>query len=374
MNFRFLGHILLFVGLFALISCSSLLHPSEEMPLIIYPKPPDSTRIQYLTSISSSTHIAKHRTKFAKFVLGEPEVLPINKPYGIAIHESKIYICDLGIDGLDIMDLKNGTFSYFIPEGKGLLKTPINCTLDKDHNLYIADRGRQQILVFDKEGKFTSSIGSGNGFNPTDVFYYDDKIWVSNPAGHNIMVYKLDSVLVTHPKNNETKQYRDSIYYFFDFPNAEIGSTEYLSSPSNIFVTDDKVYVSDLGDCSVKVFTTKGEYLSFVGGNGAQVGQFVRPKGIAVDRENNLYVIDAAFENAQIFNQNGDVLMFFGGSYKGPGDMWLPAKIAIDYSNISYFKDFVDSSFEIKYLIFVTNQFGPSKVNVYAAVKPKHTK
>lgn len=94
-------------------------------------------------------------------------------------------------------------------------------------------------------------------------------------------------------------------------------------------------------------------------------------KGIAVDKENNLYVVDAGFENVQIFNNKGQLLMFFGGSYKGPGDMWLPAKVIIDYDNLNYFQKYVHESFDLKYLIFVTNQYGPSKINIYGFVETK---
>ena len=99
--------------------------------------------------------------------------------------------------------------------------------------------------------------------------------------------------------------------------------------------------------------------------------QMVRPKGIAVDRESNLYVVDAGIENTQIFNKEGKLLMYFGGTYEGPGGMWLPAKITIDYYNMKYFQKYVDPDFVLKYLILVTNQFGPDKLNVYGRVDPK---
>lgn len=63
--------------------------------------------------------------------------------------------------------------------------------------------------------------------------------------------------------------------------------------------------------------------------------------------------------------------MYFGGSYKGEGYMYMPAKVAIDYENLDYFRDFVDPAFDLKYLIFVTNQFGPDKITVYGFVEPK---
>jgi hypothetical protein len=114
-----------------------------------------------------------------------------------------------------------------------------------------------------------------------------------------------------------------------------------------------------------------GEYISAVGSYGAGLAQFVRPKGIALDHEENLYVVDAGFENVQIFNKQGQLLMFFGGPYKGPGDMYLPAKVIIDYHHLRYYEKFVDPAFRLKYLIFVTNQYGPDKITVYGRLETK---
>ncbi len=144
----------------------------------------------------------------------------------------------------------------------------------------------------------------------------------------------------------------------------------YLYQPTNIAVDENFLYVSDIGDNKVKVYTHDGRYVRWLGGYGNQTGQLMRPKGVAVDKEENLYVVDAAFENAQIFNMNGDVLMYFGGPYRGHGDMWLPADVMVSYTGLEFFIRFVDPSFSLKYLIFVTNQYGPDKVSVYGFVGP----
>jgi hypothetical protein len=136
-------------------------------------------------------------------------------------------------------------------------------------------------------------------------------------------------------------------------------------------VTNEAVYVTDFGDFKVKIYNHKGEFLSAVGGFGSAFGQLVRPKGIAVDREDNLFVVDAGFENVQIFNKDGQLLMFFGGSTNSPGGMSLPAKVIIDYEHLSYFEKYVDPAFHLKYLVFVTNQYGSDKISVYGAVEMK---
>ena len=352
MTFRLISYT---IAITLLISCSRSLHPAGgPKTLVIYPAPPDTARIQFLLRISNSADIEGNRGGFKKFILGKKEEQPIGKPYGVAIFNGKIYLCDGLKHGLEIIDLKKNTFENFIPTAKGELKNPINCFVDKNENLFVADGDRKQIVVFNAKGVYHTSFGEKENFKPTDVFIHDDKLWVSNVTGHQINVYSNDS----------------SFKLLFKFPEVNLDSPGYLFSPTNIFVTDEYVYVTDFGDFKIKIYTKEGKFVKTVGTYGEGLGQFARPKGIAVDRESNLYVVDAGFENAQIFDKNGKLLMFFGGNYKGPGDMWLPAKIAIDYDNLQYFEKYVDPEYHLKYLILVTNQFGPDKLNIYGHIEP----
>jgi hypothetical protein len=323
-------------------------------PSVIYPAPPDSARIQFLTTFSSSENTGGKQTGLSRFIFGQSPAKEIKKPYGITVHNGKIYICDTGLGLIEVIDLEKNTFAYFDPQGTGKLRFPINCFVDDEGKLYVADGVRLQVVVYDDNGNYLDALGEKDKFKPTDVFVSSDKIWVSNIKNNKVNVY--------------SKETRKLLY---SFPGTEQGQPGFLYSPANLYVTSDKVYVSDIGDFKVKVYTHDGEFLSSVGGNGSNPGQFVRPKGIAVDHEGDLYVVDASFENAQIFDKEGHVLLYFGGPYKGPGDMWLPAKITLDYHNLKFFQKYTDPAYKLNYLIFVTNQYGPDKVNVYGSIRPK---
>ncbi len=337
---------------FAAIACSPKLQTAHEV--IVYPSPPDTTRIQYLTSISTSRDVEGDKSTFGKFVTGEEVPKPIIKPYGVTMHNDKIYLCDLDLEGLEIMDMKVGSFEYFVPKGLGKLKLPINCYVDSLGYLYVADVKRQQVVIYDENLEYVNGIGLKENNKPTDVFVTHDKIWVANVSNGTIDVYQ-----------------KDSTYQFlYSIPEDNQGEGK-LYQPTNLFVTADKVYVSDFGEFNIKIYDHQGKHLNTIGRYGKNLGQFVRPKGIAVDRENKLYVVDAAFENVQIFNEEGDLLMFFGGSYQGPGDMWLPAKVSISYDHLENFQHYVDKRYLLKYLILVTNNFGPDKLNIYGYVEEK---
>ena len=77
--------------------------------------------------------------------------------------------------------------------------------------------------------------------------------------------------------------------------------------------------------------------------------------------------MDSAFELVQIFDtESGGVLLGFGKFGSLSGGTWLPAGVHIDYDNLPYFSEYVDPRFQAKYLIFVANQSGPFRLNVYA--------
>ncbi len=134
--------------------------------------------------------------------------------------------------------------------------------------------------------------------------------------------------------------------------------------------------MTDLLNFRVQIFDSNDVFLRSVGELGDFPGAMPRPKGIAVDREGHLYVVDSSFEMVQIFDAStGEVLMPFGkfapspgGGSQGlaPGASWLPTGIHIDYDNLEYFRQYVDASFRPEYLVYVTNQAGGSRLNVYA--------
>jgi len=327
--------------------------PSPD-PLVIFPPPPDTARIQFLTHFSSSEDMKGEKSGFHRYLFGEEEPLGIVKPYGVSVHKQKVYICDTGLAGLVMLDLTQGTFAYFIPEGKGQLQLPVNCCVDDAGTIYVADANRKQIVVFDNEMKFIHAFGETENFKPTDVEYHQGKIYVANVREHSVCVY-----------GGENYELIGRI------PGIEAGEEGFIRQATNISISNNILYVSDFGDFNVKQFSLDGALLGIIGGYGSGPGRFTRPKGVAVDREENLYVVDAAFENVQIFNGRRELLMYFGGAYEGAGAMWLPAAVEISYENLSYFQPYVDESFELKYLIYVTNQYGPAKVNIYGFVEEK---
>jgi DNA-binding beta-propeller fold protein YncE len=167
----FMKKILLCISyLLLIISCSKKHGVSVDADnIVVFPSPPDTVRIQYLTTINNSMDAVGGQSAFRNFIFGEPDVLPIVKPYGIAVNNSKIYICDTGIGSIEIIDLEKNTFDYFTPGGIGALKFPVNCSFDNNGRLFVADANRGQVVVFDNDLNYVDAIGIEGDFRPTGI-------------------------------------------------------------------------------------------------------------------------------------------------------------------------------------------------------------
>jgi len=144
-----------------------------------------------------------------------------------------------------------------------------------------------------------------------------------------------------------------------------------LFSPVNLAVDPQgRLLVSDVGGFAVQVFDLEGKFLRTIGKQGVGAGAFARPKGLAVDRAGLAYVVDAATQVVQIFDPEGRLLLFFGQpGATTQGELILPAAVNIDYENTGYFQKYLAPGQQCEYLILVTSQFGPRKVNVYGFLK-----
>jgi len=323
----------------------------EQAAPVFFPPVPETPRIQYLTSFGTEWDVTGV-DRLEIFLYGEREPAKIVKPYGVDIRDGKIFVVDT-IGGLvAILDLVKKKTDTLGTEGQGILRKPVNLAVDEDGTRYVTDRVLERVMVYDAENKYVTAYGDPESWSPSDVAISGDELYVADrEAGQ---VYVLD-------KHSGEELRR--------LGSEGLGKGQFLY-PSNVAVDDDgNIYVSDTMNYRIQKIDPDGNLLQQFGEAGDAVGNFARPKGIAVDREGRLYAVDAAFMNVQIFNPEGKVLLVMGKSGVGPGDLYLPAKIRIDYDNVGLFADRVAPGHEIEYLILVTSQYGPNKINVYGFLK-----
>ena len=315
---------------------------------VFFPPPPQLPRIQYLTSFKGLKDV-ETQSSFNRFVVGELQDVRLDKPYGIGIHDGRIYVCDTNASVI-VLDLAGKSYGGLKGDaGPGKLSQPINISIEADGTKYVADPGRGQVVAFDRNDEYLRAYGAPGGWRPVDAVAFEDRLYVADPANGLVRIFDKES-------GQEIKKIGD-----------QGEPSERLDRPTNLaFDGDGYLYVSDIGRFQVVKFDRDGHFKSTFGQPGDNLGHFARPKGIALDRDGHLYAVDASFNNVQVFGKEGRLLMFFGEGGENPGNFLLPAKIAIDYDNVGYFQKYLQPGFQVQYLILVTSQLGDRPVSVLA--------
>jgi DNA-binding beta-propeller fold protein YncE len=356
-RFRAAPAILLGFGVCLLLSaCAGLGGPKAgegELEYVLFPSPPQQPRIQFLTAYSADLDVLPPLSGFRRLILGDRAGRQLAKPYGVAIRDGQILVCDTKLGVVVVFDLVAQTVEILGEGPNGQLGKPVNIAVDGDGTRYVADSKLNRVMVYDANNRYVRAIGDPEAWSPTDVAIIGKRLYVTDKKNGQV-------VLVEKATGEELRR----------FGQLEGGEGN-LFLPTNLALgVDGSVYVTETGSFRVVKFDDRGKLLQTFGSLGKLIGQFVRPKGVAVDREDRVYVVDASTEVVQIFNADGKLMLFFGGAGNRPGGLNIPAKVVIDYDNVDLFADRVAPGYKIEYLVLVTSQFGANKVNVFGFLEP----
>lgn len=360
MTTRFAIRCTLLAGLVAMTlvgagGCSSGPAATKQAPSNVkyafWPTAPDEPRIQFIGAFNSSEDVsATEASGLEKVVFGKDAVRPayVNKPYGVAMRDGKIYVCDIRGKSVVVMDLAKKQTRLMGITGANRLERPVAIEIADDGEICVADGVYGAVMIYDKNERFVRSI-KVDKMKPASMALFGDRLYISDMGRQKVLIVDRKA-------------------------GKELGTIGTTGDDAGQFrlplgVSTDKqgnVYVTDMMRCVVQKFTPDGTFISAFGKQGDHAGAFVRPKHLAVDSDGIVYVVDAAFQNVQMFNDKFELLMHFGAAGTFLGAMNLPVGIAVTDTGIEYFKDKLYPGFEAKRLIVVGNQFGDGKVSVYA--------
>jgi sugar lactone lactonase YvrE len=326
--------------------------PTEITAPVFYPPLPGAPRVQWLTSFTGEKDFLGKASSFAEFVGGKETTQGMITIYGVALFDSKIFAVDSKAATFATFDLVKQKYSTFSGTGGGKMKLPINMTIDTDGTKYVTDTGRNQVVVYDRDNRYMGAYGEPDQFRPVDTAIVGDQLYVVDILHHEVQVL--------HKRTGQ-------LLFKFGKKGSELGE---MLHPTNIAIgpTGD-VFVVETSNFRVQRFTPDGKSVRVYGEVGDTSGKFARPKGIAIDREGLMHVADAAFQNVQIFDTNtGKILLAYGQPEKGEG-LSLPAAVRVDYDHVALFKRFADPKFTIDYLVLVTSQVAPNKIDVFSVGK-----
>lgn len=321
---------------------------SGDSKTVFYPPLPELPRIQFLTTINTEEDIGGGSS--LSLFGGKGTGPKFARPFDVAHEKGRIYVADPDMGAIVNVDLVEKKFDFIHETEGGPFRSPMSIFVAADGKKYIADAGREQILVLDETNAFLRTYGKKGQFRPLGAVIDGDRVYVCDVRENEIEVLDRESgeliakIGEPGPDNGQ-----------FHWPTRLA-----LDSEGNIYVTDFMKF-------RIQKFDKDGRFAKQIGELGTFPGATPRPKGIAVDREGYLYVVDGAFELVQIFDsRTAEILLGFGKFGPKKGGNWLPSGVHIDYDNLKYFSRYVDKNFRAKYLIYVVNQAGPRKLNVYA--------
>jgi DNA-binding beta-propeller fold protein YncE len=179
--------------------------------------------------------------------------------------------------------------------------------VDSAEKVYVFNRGEHPVIVFDKEGRFLDAWGEG-------VF--------SNP--HGIYIDRDDRVWLADNFDHTVRKFTTSGELLLT-----LGDTEHPSEtgfklnvspvccaagPFNMVTNaamgpDGDIYISDgYGNARVHRYSADGELKASWGEPGSGPGQFNLPHSIVVDRSGRVFVADRENSRIQIFSAAGEFL------------------------------------------------------------------
>ena len=328
---------------------------------VFFPPPPEVPRLQFLTSFSGPEDLglgARATGGFERFVLGEREEMEdIASPYGMALFEGKLYVCDVGRKMIAVFDLRNRTFGYLTKDRR--LTKPVNIFIDDNGWKYVADSTAGLVFVFDHDDNLITMLGQQLKISPIDVVVRGALCYVTDDASNQVIV--LNKVTGEEIMRIGLRR-RAAVGVQLE---AELPPGEFSLISDLALDQQGNIYVTDKAGARITQFDSSGIFRRTIGRLGDNIDEFVRPKGIAIDRENRIWVVDAATGVAKIYNEQAQLLLFFGLPGNKPGMMNLPATIVVDYDNVEFFRKYAVQGARIEFLVLVSNQYGPNKISVY---------
>jgi len=202
-------------------------------------------------------------------------------------------------------------------EEAGSLEKPEGIAVDAGGNVFVADYTTGYVKKYDPSFKWLKTFG-GYGAGPGETKQTE------------FMDIRDGKLYVPDIGNNRVNVFSLDGKPLFQFggPGTEPG--RFNAPEAAKFSSEGKLYVSDLKNDRIQVFDPQGKFLFAFGKRGAAAGEFKAPSGIAFDRDDNLYVNEIGNSRVQVFDKNGKYLAGWGRKGTGDGEFANLHGIVVD--------------------------------------------
>ncbi len=170
-----------------------------------------------------------------------------------------------------------------------------------------------QVLEFDQNGKYLREIGKGLygfGYGHSIRIDKDDNVWVVDKGTNNVIRFNQEGH-VTMVLGRKEENVEEHIYPKRGAewtPPKQIDN--YFNQPTDIaWDAQGNMYITDgYQNSRVAKVDKNGDWVKSWGTRGTDPGQFNTPHNVGLDRQGNIYVADRGNARIQVFDTDGKFL------------------------------------------------------------------
>ncbi len=297
-----------------------------QSPQIVWPDPPETARVSYVSSFSHPRDFGIVEGPFAALarVLFGERALRLVRPMAVVATKGVIYVADPGAQGVHRFDRVNNRHSLILFKGEGPLPSPVGLALGAGGDVYVTDSVLGQVLVIRERSDRATPVRLEKHLGrPTGIAFdpVRKELFVVDTAAHRIYVFDHNGAVLRE---------------FGERGDAD-GAFNY---PTLIWRTKQgALYVADALNFRVQSFDGLGRWQGKFGRHGDGTGDLVRHKGIATDKHGHIYVVDSLFHALQVFDKEGRFLLSVGELGQNPGEFWLPSGVFVDEDDTIFVAD-----------------------------------
>ena len=299
--------------------------PAASVTIFVNPLPVLPTSI-WITDGNGSGAVRLEQFNSAGAFLGQFTINGGGRfPNGVAgmaiAPNGTFYITDVGNKNVSMFSNTGAFLGSFggWGTGNGQFTGIQGIAVDANGNAWAVDAGGDRVEEFNSSGVYLSqfgSVGNGNGhFYSPGAIALDSggNVWVTDGNGSG-------AVRVQEFTSSGAFLSQFTINGGGRFPN---GAASLAIAPNgNLFITD-------IGNKNVSIFSSTGAFLGSFGGWGTGNGQFTGIQGVAVDANGSVWAVDAGGDRVQEFNMNGVYLSQFGSVGNGNDHFFSPSAIVV---------------------------------------------
>jgi tripartite motif-containing protein 71 len=192
-----------------------------------------------------------------------------------------------------------GTLTVPGPDGTSV-GSPRDVTVGLDHNVYVADYGSNQILVYDTNMNNILAIPNPPQPAPNGGLNQPEGVAVNNATGN---------VYVTDTFNNRMQEFSQTGSFIRTWGYRSLDAANGMSYPRGLWIdqTNGNIFMNNTRGANIKRYDSNGNYLGQFGSEGSGTGQYFYARGI-VGATNRLYIPDSGNLRFVATDRSGNVV------------------------------------------------------------------